>query len=282
MYKRAIDISYCQPNVDFEKVKKSGISTVIIRNGYLGKTDTAWYNNVQKAIDAGFDIGTYTYIWSETREKAVKEAQETIQRLERFKGKINYPVFADIEDEKYMTSRFNKQTRTEILLSFLKTIERAGYYAAVYINPSWLETYVDKTKLLGRYDIWLAAWTNSPLMQTKYNYGQTMWQWGKTDVSGISGGAVDSDIVYIDYPEKIKAAKKNFLPVEKLLSVELAFDAAIRSAPTVNGKRVGLLTTGTKCVIVKGTETLDRKTKYTYVQLAGGKEQWIVKSAIRQ
>lgn len=282
MYKRAIDISYCQPNVDFEKVKKSGISTVIIRNGYLGKTDTAWYNNVQKAIDVGFDVGTYTYIWSETPEKAVKEAQETIQRLERFKGKINYPVFADIEDEKYMTSRFNKQTRTEILLSFLKTIEKAGYYAAVYINPSWLEAYVDKSKILGRYDIWLAAWTNSPLMQTKYNYGQTMWQWGKTDVSGISGGAVDSDIVYIDYPAKIKAAKRNFLKIETLKTVELAFDAAVRSAPTAKSNRLGLLKSGMKCVIVEGSETKDPLTGYVYVKLGGDKSQWIVKSAIKQ
>lgn len=279
MQKRAIDISYCQPSVDFGKVKKSGISTVIIRNGYLGKTDTSWYNNTQKAIDAGFDIGTFTYIWSETPQKAAKEAEETIQRLERFKGKINYPIFADMEDVKYLKSRFNKSSRTDILLTFLKTIDRAGYYPAVYINPDWLENYVDKTKILGKYDIWLAAWTGNPDKSTRYNYNQTMWQWGKAPVPGIKGGKVDSDLVYIDYPERIFKAGKNYL--EHLKPVVLAFPAAIRSEPSVSGQRLGVLSAGTKCAIVEGTETVDKVSKYTYVKLAGGKSQWIVKSAIK-
>lgn len=278
MQKRAIDISYCQPSVNFNRVKKSGISTVIIRNGYLGKTDTSWYNNAQKAIDAGFDIGTYTYIWSDTPQKAAKEAEETIQRLERFKGKINYPVFADMEDVKYLKSRFSKNSRTEILLTFLETIDRAGYYPAVYINPDWLENHVDKTKILGKYDIWLAHYTNSPDKPTKYDYGQTMWQWGIERVKGA--GEVDSDFVYVDYPAKIRDAGKNYLP--RLKAVTLAFDAAVRSQPTPASKKIGLLTAGSKCVIVQGSDTYDKASNYTYVKLGGDKSQWIVKSAIEQ
>lgn len=69
---------------------------------------------------------------------------------------------------------------------------------------------------------------------------------------------------------------------KKEQTVTLAFDATIRSEPKTSSAKLGLLTAGTKCVIVKGTETKDPKTNYTYVQLAGGKSQWIVKSAIKQ
>lgn len=275
---KAIDISTWQKNINFTAVKQSGISAVIIRNGYLGTTDSEFHSHMKKALQAGIDTGTYTFIMSENVEQAKKEAQKTIQRLEPYKGKLTYPVFADMEAEKYMTSRFDKASRTKILLAFIGEIEKAGYYPAVYINPAWLESYVDKKQIIGRYDIWLAAWTDNPNKPTKYQYGQTMWQWGTANVNGISG-KVDSDLVYCDYPQKIRSQKKNFLP--QYQTVALAYDAAVRSQPTADSKRVGLLTAGTKCVIIKGSETLDKATKYTYVQLAGGKSQWIVKSAIK-
>lgn len=277
---KAIDISFCQKGINFAAVKSSGVKAIIVRNGYLGKTDTAWESNMRGTLMNGFDVGTYTYIMSESIEQAEKEAAETVKRLEKYKGRLTYPVFADMEDKKYMTSRFTKESRTKILLAFLKTIEKAGYYAAVYTNPAWLTSYIDKTKILGQYDIWLAHYTNNPNKPTKYDYGQTMWQWGLDNIKGV--GDVDGDLVYIDYPARIKAAKKNFLQREKLKSVELAFDAAIRSAPSAKASRIGLLKAGMKCVIVEGTETTDPITKYVYIKLGGEKSQWIVKSAIKQ
>lgn len=276
---KAIDISYAQPQVDYKAVKSGGINAIIARNGYLGRTDTMFDIHAKGAIEAGLDIGTYTYIMSNTPAEARREASETVKRLEKYKGGINYPVFADMEDSKYMTSKFDKTTRTNILLEFLKVIESEGYYAAVYINPAWLETYIDKSKIVGKYDIWLAAWTESPSKLTKFNYGQTMWQWGVSLVPGING-KVDSDLVYVDYPKTIRAGGKNYLQVNE--PVTLAFDAAIRSKPEASAEKLGLLTLGTKCVIVKGSDTLDPVSRYTYVKLAGGKDQWIVKSAIKQ
>lgn len=279
MTAKAIDVSYCQQNVDYNAVKAAGVKAVIIRNGYRDVTDTMWDKHVSAALAAGLDVGTYTYIMSTKPEEAAKEASYTVKRLEKYKGKINYPVFADMESERYMTSQYDKQSRTAILLAFLKVIEKAGYYAAVYTNPSWLETYIDKNQIIGRYDIWLAAWTENPNIPTRFNYGQTMWQWGIDHVSGIKG-SVDGDLVYVDYPAKIRAAGKNFLP--KLKAVKLAFDAAIRSEPNPRSNKLGLLTAGTKCVIIKGSDSYDAISKYTYVRLAGGKEQWIVKSAIKK
>lgn len=79
---------------------------------------------------------------------------------------------------------------------------------------------------------------------------------------------------YIDYTKPVPVK-------ETLKSVQLAYDANIRSEPKQTAKKLGLLTAGTKCVIVIGSDTLDPVTKYVYVRLGGEKSQWIVKSAIK-
>ncbi len=207
---QVIDISYAQQSVDFEKVKKAGIDAVIIRTGYYGKTDTMFHSHMKGAIAAGLDIGVYTYIMAENTEQAVIEAQQTISRLEEYKGYINYPVFCDMEHSKfYNNAVYSRADRTDMIEAFCNQVSSMGYYPAVYINPSWLEEWVEKAAIVGKYDIWLAAWTDNPDKTTRYDYGQTMWQWGTAEIDGISG-RVDSNLCYINYPEKIRAAGKNF------------------------------------------------------------------------
>lgn len=220
MNKKVIDISYCQPKVDYSKLKAAGIDAVLIRTGYFGKTDTMFKTHIEGCIAAGLNIGVYTYIMSNNATQAVTEAQETIKRLEPYKGHVNYPVFCDMEDEKkyIQNTGFTRQTRTEIIKAFCNTVASAGYYPGLYINPSWLETYTVKSELLGKYDIWLASWTHDPNKPTKYNYNQQIWQWGTDKVSGIPD-KVDADICYVDYPQKILSAGKNFLTKAKTYTV---------------------------------------------------------------
>lgn len=69
-------------------------------------------------------------------------------------------------------------------------------------------------------------------------------------------------------------------PTSALKTVKLAFNAKIRSAPRYDSEALGVLTAGTQCVIVSGTETQDPQSKYTYVKLYG-RAGWIVVSAIK-
>ena len=77
---------------------------------------------------------------------------------------------------------------------------------------------------------------------------------------------------YIEYRKDAK---------EQMKTVELAFDAAVRSAPSTKANKLGVLKAGQKCVIAQGTETKDPITGYVYIRLGGEKSQWIVKSAIK-
>lgn len=242
MQKTVLDISYANPTVDFAKVKAAGISDVIIRTGYFNKTDTHFDKHIQNAIRNGFNIGVYTYIMSRTVSDAQIEAEQTIARLAKYKGHINYPVYCDMEDTKYYSPQYNNRLRTDIIKTFCDTIRKGGYYPAIYINPAWLEQYTYKTELLGKYDIWLAAWTNSADIPTRYNYNQTMWQWGTSKVFGVNG-EVDTNLVYVDYPNIIKKSGLNYLtiPIPTFTKKSVKYimkslgSAAIRKEPRKTG-----------------------------------------------
>lgn len=220
---KVVDISYVQSKVDFNKLKKAGVSAVIIRTGYRGKTDTSFHSHIKGAIEAGLNIGVYTYIMADNAAEAALEAQETIERIEPYKGHINYPVYCDIENSKYYDSSFTNKIRTDMIEAFCNTINGAGYYPALYINPSWILYYTEKERLIGKYDIWLASWTDSPYTPTRFNFGQTMWQWGSERIEGIEG-KVDSNFCYVDYPSVIKSAGKNFLGNKCIITAEKNVD----------------------------------------------------------
>jgi hypothetical protein len=95
----------------------------------------------------------------------------------------------------------------------------------------------------------------------------------KAKVSDWNGWTHWFKCPYIEY-----AAQDN---APQLKPVTLAYNAVIRSKPSTKGADLGLLKVGSKCVIVIGSDTVDADTKYTYVKLAGDKDQWIVKSAIK-
>ena len=79
---------------------------------------------------------------------------------------------------------------------------------------------------------------------------------------------------FIEYKQTVDTPKTS------LRNVTLAYNATIRRTSKYKGESLGVLTAGTQCVIVSGTETQDPQSKYTYVKLYG-RAGWIVVSAIR-
>lgn len=202
---KGIDISYCQRDVDYQKVKAAGIDFAIVRSGYKEKTDDMLYTHLNGCKKAGIPVGIYVYAMARTVDDAVKEAKYCLQSVAG--RELLYPVFYDLEDDRLLD--LTSKQRTDNAVAFLEEIKNQGYCAGVYVNPAWLEQYLEKDRLTS-YDLWLAAWTENPDKPTKYNYNQTIWQWGLDNVDGISGtGAVDGDLCYADYPAIIKAGEYN-------------------------------------------------------------------------
>lgn len=230
----AIDISGNNTITDFSALRKAGISAAFVKSTQGLAVSSAWERYLDGAIKAGMDCGTYTYVVAENLPEARAHANKLIEVLDKQKGRLTLPVAVDMEDVRYYDdTKFDKEKRTKILLTFAEAVDKAGYYPIVYINPAWLEQWVDKSQIVGRYDIWLAAWTNSPDSPTKYKYGQTVWQWGAKMMSGATN-LVDGDIIYVDYPAKIRAAGKNYLPPkpQKVCTLFYSYgSAAMRKEP---------------------------------------------------
>ena len=195
---KGIDISRAQTDIDFDEIVKSGAKFVIIRAGIRTDEDTYFRRNLAECEKRNIDFGFYWYFEATTETEMKKECEACIAVL---KGKRpSYPVFVDMESQSQIDNMTTDQ-RTDMALYICQMLEKNGLPAGIYANPSWMENYYDKSRIMGKYDIWLANWTYDPKVESKYNYFQTMWQWGLTQIDGRD---VDADICYIDYPNKTK------------------------------------------------------------------------------
>ena len=201
---QGIDVSYAQGNIDWAKVKASGVAFAMIRACYGwdddSQIDRYFRANVQGCEAVGMPYGLYHYSYAQTPEDAQKEAKFFLRVIDGCRPE--YPVVFDLEDSSQQ--KLGKSTLTDIAKAFLSTVEKAGYYAMLYANKYWLTGLLDLSRL-SNYDVWLAQWSSAPTYSG--NYG--MWQYSASgSVPGISG-AVDLDYAYQDYPSIIQNAGLN-------------------------------------------------------------------------
>lgn len=204
--KQGIDVSYCQPKVDWEKVKAGGIDFAIIRIGYCYnngalKLDTAFTQHIKGALAAGLDVGVYLYSYATTVQAAKRAAQEVMKVVKQYR--LRYPMIFDIEYERIYTGG-SKQVNTDICKAFLAEVERAGYYAMLYCSKDFLDSYLCPEQLTA-YDKWIAQYASK--CTSKHPHG--IWQYtGTGAVDGITGN-VDRNIAYKDYSAIIQRAGLN-------------------------------------------------------------------------
>ena len=92
---KGIDVSGYQGNIDFKKVKASGVEFVIIKAGYHLSTVETWEKNYANAKNNGLKVGAYWYSAALTLDGIRAEATAFIRAL---KGKqLDFPVYFDLE-----------------------------------------------------------------------------------------------------------------------------------------------------------------------------------------
>ena len=194
-----IDVSKWNGGIDWNAVKNSGVSYVIIRCGYRGSTtgalieDPMFRSNIKGAQNAGLKVGIYFFTQAVNEVEAVEEASMVLGLIQGYN--ISYPVFLDVESSGGRADGISVDTRTAVCKAFCQTIQNSGYRAGIYANKTWFTTHI-KTASLTNFKIWLAQYAAAPTYTaTKYD----MWQYSsKGKVSGISGN-VDMNISYLGY-----------------------------------------------------------------------------------
>ncbi|MBR6407795.1 MAG: hypothetical protein IKS19_04335 [Clostridia bacterium] len=196
-----IDVSSWQGlNVDWKKVKASGIDFAIIRCGTSNIVDKAFEINYKNAKAAGVDLGCYIYTYQKSVDGAKKDAKKV---LDLIKGKkFEYPIYFDIEDPSL--DSLSTSTRTNMCLAFCDMLSKEGWMTGVYASTSYFRDKLNKSKISDRYEIWTAWWKSSRKPDSDMSDSCGLWQYSaKGSVKGITG-YVDLDVSYRNYPGIIK------------------------------------------------------------------------------
>lgn len=195
--KIGIDVSYYQGDIDWKKVKASGVDFVIIRLGFRGYgkegklvLDSLYEDNIKGAKEAGLDVGVYFFTQAITVQEAVEEAKFVIDNLKGYD--LEYPVYIDTEavsasDARTTLANLSQKELSNICIAFCDRIEEAGYRAGIYANKGWSLRQLD-LEMLEDYEKWFAHYTD----ETDWPFAMKMWQYSCTGkVDGIKG---DTDL----------------------------------------------------------------------------------------
>lgn len=192
-----IDVSKHQGEIDWKKVKNSGVKFAIVQLGYSSCNDGRIYmdpyfeKNVDGAEAAGLKVGVYFFSQAITTEEAVREAKFVIDNIKN--RKITMPVAFDMEpvtgDDRI--NQLSVTDKTKVADAFLKVIKKAGYEPMIYGNGWWIDNNYD-LGYLSDYGLWLASYGQA----ANYRYKYKMWQyadWGR--INGIENN-VDLNVYF--------------------------------------------------------------------------------------
>lgn len=191
MEMQGIDVSAWQGEIDWQKVKATGIQFAFIRAAAGQKQDARCEENLAGAKKAGVPFGLYLYSYADTAAEAEAEA-DFLLGIAKGTG-VSWPLVFDQEDaaQKSLT----KAQRTEMALAFAKKVKAAGYTPMFYSSKYWLENQVDAAAIQKEMEVWVAQWGASCTYKGKY----AVWQYSnKGQVNGITGD-VDRDCSCVDY-----------------------------------------------------------------------------------
>ena len=184
-----VDVSAYQGEIQWQKVKASGIQFAMIRLGYRGYgtgklvEDERAQVNLREAGRAGLQLGAYFF----SQALTVEEAQEEMDFMLEILGdtQLDMPIVLDweIPAADARTARMDSETLMEIQLYFCREMEKKGYQPMVYFNWHQSENlYVLHD--LEDYPFWLALYQN----RMTYPWKVEMWQYtDKGRVPGIQG-----------------------------------------------------------------------------------------------
>lgn len=191
-----IDVSKWNGSIDWNAVKNSGVSYVIIRCGYRGSTtgalieDPKFKSNISGARAAGLAVGAYFFTQAVNEVEAVEEASMAVNLCSGYG--LSLPLFLDVESSGGRGDRIDSSTRTAVVKAFCQTVRNSGFATGVYANKTWFSEKMQVSQLTN-FKIWLAQYAAEPTYTaSRIDY----WQYSsKGKISGIKGN-VDLNIKY--------------------------------------------------------------------------------------
>lgn len=224
-----LDLSEYQGNIDWDYLALDNIYGVILRLGInsvaLGRirVDDKVGEYYSEAKKRGIHVGMYLYSAASGIEKGREEARFVLDTIADRGWKLDLPVYFDAESP--VLRNTGADNIRKISDCFMNTIEEAGYYAGLYANSSWMNSYYDGYSLLEGRSVWVADYRG----YCGYSGPHDMWQYTSSAVvRGVDAGTVDLNVCYIDLAAYIKENGLNrHGDEEESASEELSSDAFV-------------------------------------------------------
>lgn len=160
---KGIDLSKWNGDVDFKKVKDSGVKFVILREGF-GLTEDPMFDEYVKGCEkVGIPIlGIYHFSYALSMGDAKAEADFTIHNLTDAMLGREVKIFFDYEYDSVTYARSNglaptKDTCTSITKAFCDRVTKLGYTPGVYYNVDFEKNWY-LPGFLDNYTRWVADW----------------------------------------------------------------------------------------------------------------------------
>lgn len=194
-----IDVSAYSGDIDWKKVKESGIDFAMIRVGGRGYGESGEMYTDERALEyingaktEGIKVGAYFFSQAINTEEAIEEADYVKTVLGD--TKLDYPVAYDweiIKDDDARTDNVSASQATECARAFCDRVKELGYTPILYSPSRELYFKYDLSRLAD-IDIWYCEYANVPT----FYYEFSMWQYSATGtIDGIEG-AVDLNVCF--------------------------------------------------------------------------------------
>ncbi len=195
---KGIDVSSFQGDIDWDKVKESGIEFVMIRCGYRNLSndelheDSKFRYNIEEANRVGIKAGVYFYSTAINQKEALEEATYVLNLIKDYD--VTFPVAYDFElFNQKRTIGVDDSILNENAKYFLDYIEDHGYVGMMYSNLSAINYHWNINDF--KYKLWYAQYIDVVTYEDNYD----MWQYADNGrIEGILGN-VDLNESYFNY-----------------------------------------------------------------------------------
>ncbi|MDM8270468.1 glycoside hydrolase family 25 protein [Thermophilibacter provencensis] len=215
-----IDVSVWQHDIDWAKVKQTGlVDFVIIRAGWgynlTSQDDAEFLDNVKGCIENDIPFGIYLYSYAYDTSTALDEAEHVLRLLETAgltPDQVAYPIYYDLETQDPKTGRpagqdgegnyhvLSNDQVEQVAATFCSAIREAGYTPGIYSNLNWWTNYLTGPGF-DAWHKWVAQYNLTCSYQGEYDIWQCMCN-GRID--GIPANVdINFDYVDLDAPAEV-------------------------------------------------------------------------------
>ena len=191
--KLLIDVSKWEKDIDWKKVKESGIEYAFIRLGTEKYNtnemilDPYFEKNYREAKENGIKVGVYFYTYAKSIEEVEIRANFVLDNIKD--KEIDLGVAYDFECwEIYNSLNLSIHKLNVIKDRFMEKMKEKGYRPILYSSKNYLEKIWDVNT-----DVWLAHYTE----ETNYQGDKIIWQFSPNgEIPGITTKLVDINVYY--------------------------------------------------------------------------------------